>query len=376
MNPKAYIMAKDYYKILGVSRDASEENIKKAFRKLAHEHHPDKSSGDEKKFKEINEAYQVLSNKEKRAQYDRFGTTFDGAQHGGGAGGFSGFGGFDPNNFQSWNFSGFDGAGDFGDIFETIFDQFGGGGRRRATERHGMNMETEETLTLEEAFRGVERTIQFKTNITCTKCSGAGYDASKGFSSCSSCSGKGEKRVERRTVFGNFSQVMVCESCNGSGKMPNSTCATCKGKGRVPETKEVKFSIAPGIDDGQTLQIKGGGEAGEKGARGGDLFVHIRVKPHNIFSRRKNDLYMKRDVSATEALLGKKLTAKDIGGEEFHYSIPENFDLTEPLRVKGRGMPLFGSSSRGDLFVHFSVKTPKKLSKKAKELLEELEKEL
>lgn len=365
-------MSKDYYKILGVDRSASEEDIKKAFRKLAHEHHPDKSSGDEKKFKEINEAYQVLSNKEKRAQYDRFGTTFDGAQYGQAG---SGFGGFDPSNFQQWDFGGF-GGGDFGDIFETIFSQFGGGGRQRSGDRRGANAETEEVLTLEEAFRGAERSVKFKTHVSCPRCSGAGYDATKGFSTCSRCKGKGETRVERRTVFGSFSQVVVCDACSGSGKTPNSVCSHCKGKGRTLDAKEVKFSIAPGIEDGQILQIKGGGEAGERNAPAGDLFVRIRVRPHGTFSRKKDDLYMKKTISPIDAFLGKKMSGKDIGGEEFHYAIPEDFDLTEPLKVKERGMPRFGSSSRGDLYIRFSVKTPKKLSRKAKELLEELEKEL
>lgn len=367
-------MPKDYYKILGVDRNASEEDIKRAFRKLAHEYHPDTSRGDEKKFKEINEAYQVLSNKEKRAQYDRFGTTFDGAQYGQGTSGFSGFG-FTPNDFQQWDFGGFEG-GDFGDIFETIFSRFGGGSRPRTADRRGANVEAEEILTLEEAFRGVERSVKFKTHISCPKCSGAGYDAAKGFSTCSRCKGKGEIRTERRTIFGNFSQVVVCEACNGSGKTPNSVCSFCKGKGRILDTKEVKFSIAPGIEDGQILQIKGGGEAGERNAAAGDLFVRIRVRPHGTFSRKKDDLFMRKTISAVDALLGKRLSGKDIGGEEFHYAIPEDFDLSEPLIIKGRGMPKFGSSSRGDLFIRFSVRTPKKLSKKAKELLEELEKEL
>lgn len=368
-------MSKDYYKILGVERNASDDEVKKAYRKLAHQHHPDKQGGDEKKFKEINEAYQVLSNKEKRAQYDQFGTTFDAAAAGGSSG-FSGFGGFNPNDFQNWNFQGGFGGNDFGDIFETIFEQFGGGrGRKQESDRRGGDAETEEALTLEEAFHGVDRIIKFKTHLSCVKCGGAGHDAAKGFGTCTKCKGKGEIRVERKTVFGNFSQIAVCDTCRGSGKTPNAICSVCGGKGRVSDMREVKFSIAPGIEDGQILQIRGGGEAGERGARSGDLFVRIRVKPHAVFSREKENLFMKKDIRATDALLGKKIIAKDVGGEEFHYFVPEDFDMSEPLKIRGKGMPKFGSLSRGDLYIRFSIKTPKKLSKKARELLEELDKE-
>lgn len=367
-------MAKDYYSILGVSRSASDEDIKKAYRKLAHQHHPDKQGGDEKKFKEINEAYQVLSNKEKRAQYDQFGTTFDNAQ--GSAGGFSGFGGFNPNDFQNWNFQGGFGGNDFGDIFETIFEQFGGEGKKRKTDHRGNDIETEDTLSLEEVFRGVDRVIKFKTHMACVKCNGAGHDAAKGFGTCTKCKGKGELRVERRTMFGNFSQIAVCDECNGSGKIPNAVCSACGGSGRVLDVKEIKFSVTPGIEDGQILQVRGGGEVGERGARSGDLFVRIRVKPHAVFSRKKDDLFMKKEISVTDALLSKKITAEDIGGEKFQFSVPEDFDMNEPLKIRGRGMLKFGSSSRGDLYIKFSIKTPKKLSKKARESLEELEKEL
>ncbi|OGG38159.1 hypothetical protein A3I34_00645 [Candidatus Jorgensenbacteria bacterium RIFCSPLOWO2_02_FULL_45_12] len=369
-------MSKDYYKILGVSREASDDEIKKAYRKLAHQHHPDKKGGNESKFKEINEAYQVLSNKEKRAQYDKFGSAFEG-QHGfGGAysgGGFSGFG-FNPADFQAGGFSGF-GGGDFGDIFETIFEQFGGGrnsssrARRQASER-GADMETEETITLEEAFRGVFKTLRFKTNVLCGKCGGLGYDKSKGTSACNKCGGKGETRSEHRTFFGNFAQVVECADCGGSGKKPNSVCAACGGKGRTAEVKEVSFSVAPGAENGQVIKIKDGGEAGERGAPSGDLYVRIRVKSHSDFTRKKDDLFFKKEIKISDALLQKKITVRGLGGEEFDFSIPEGFDLSELIQLKGKGMPKFGSSSRGDMYVELSIKTPKKLSKSAKERLE------
>ncbi len=362
-------MAKDYYKLLGVSRDASNEEIKKAYRKLAHQHHPDKAGGNEAKFKEINEAYQILSNSEKKAQYDQFGTTFDGqggpgfsGSYGGGAG-FGGFG-FNPNDF-----SGFAG-GDFGDIFETIFEQFGGKKQKRA--RRGADMEAEEILSLKEAFSGVDRVLKFRTHIVCTKCNGAGFDESKGFSTCKKCAGKGEIREERRTVLGNFAQVVVCADCSGNGKIPNSICVLCSGKGRVESAKEVKFSIAAGIEDGQVIKIRSGGEAGEKGAESGDLYVRIRVKSDAKFIRKNDDIFTKHEIKISDALLQRKIKIEDVSGESFEFSVPEDFDLSEPLKIKGRGMPKFGSSVRGDFYIRLSVKTPKKLSKQAKEALEGL----
>ncbi len=370
-------MAKDYYSILGVARGASEDEIKKAYRKLAHQHHPDKAGGDEKKFKEINEAYQVLSHKEKRAQYDQFGATFDQGQPGGG-GGFSGFGGFNPSDFQNWNFQGGFQGGDFGDIFETIFEQFGGGnaGRKRQTYQQGSDIETEIDLTLEEAFFGIKRDMRFKTHIVCKECGGVGHDAAKGFSQCTRCNGKGEIRVEKKTFFGNFAQVNTCDVCFGRGQTPNKICGTCKGTGRITDMKEVKVDIAPGVEEGQVVKIKGGGEAGERGGGSGDLYVHIHVKPNPVFKRKKNDLYITKEIKIADALLGKKIKIRDINGTDFDFSIPVDFGFDAPFRVSGRGMPYLGSSSRGDLYVHFSLKMPKKLSKKAKELLEELEREL
>ncbi len=372
-------MSKDFYSILGVARGASEEEIKKAYRKLAHQYHPDKAGGDEKKFKEINEAYQVLSNKEKRAQYDQFGTTFSsqGGSAYGGDGSPFGFGGFNQNDFQNWNFqSGFEG-GDFGDIFETIFEQFGGGGgRKRQTYKHGSDIETRIELTLEEAFFGKKHELGFKTYVACKDCGGVGHDASRGFSTCAKCNGKGEIRVEKKTFFGNFAQVKACDTCSGRGQIPNKICSTCKGVGRVADIKEVTVDIAPGVEDGQVVKIKGGGEAGERGGGSGDLYVNIRIKPHAVFKRKKSDLYINKEIKIVDAILGKKIKMQEINGTIFEFSVPPDFNFDGPFKVSGRGMPHLGSPSRGDLYIHFSLKMPKKLSKKAKELLEELEREL
>lgn len=365
----------DYYAILGVQRNASEEEIKKAYRKLAHQYHPDKSGGDEAKFKKINEAYQVLSNKEKRAQYDRFGRTFDGAGASGRAHGFGGFG-FDPNDFQNVHFDGGFDVGDFSDIFETIFEQFGGRRTRRATYTHGSDVEVLVELTLEEAFHGVKRELSFRTLVECEACGGVGYNEKKGFSKCTVCGGRGEVRVDRRTFFGNFSQVKVCEACLGKGEVPNEPCKTCRGKGRIMGTRNLDVEIAPGIEDGQVIKIKGAGEAGERGGQAGDLYITVRVKPHPIFERRRADLFMKKEIKVTDALLGRRIEARDIGGDTFSFSVPPNSGFEERIKVPGRGMPIFGSSSRGDLYIIPSVKTPRHVSGKAKKLIEELDSEL
>lgn len=368
-------MAKDYYKILGVERGASEDEIKKAYRRLAHQHHPDKAGGNEARFKEINEAYQVLSNKEKRTQYDRFGQVFEGGQPGAGGwgGGFPG-----GSQWQGGFPEGFEGMGDMGDIFETIFEQFGGGGRRKTYTR-GADLEMAHEITLEDAFHGVAAALRVKTHIMCVKCKGKGAEESAGQTSCKMCEGKGEIREQQRTFFGNFSQIKSCPTCRGKGYIPNKACASCKGAGRVAGVREVNVRIAPGVEDGQVIKVQGMGEAGEEGGGSGDLYIVVRVKPHAVFERRKQDLYMVRDVRVTDALLGKKIELHDVGGEKFSVVVPAGFNLKDKLKIPGRGMPRLGgliSSGRGDLYITLNIGVPKSLSHKAKKLLEDLDNEL
>ena len=373
-------MTRDYYKILGVNRNASEEEIKKAYRRLAHQYHPDKTGGDEKKFKEINEAYQILSNKEKRTQYDRFGQVFSAG--GGPAYGGGGTPGWDFGFGQDgirWD-AGFGGEGfDFGDLFESIFEQFGGG-RRRQTYTHGSDIEMVHEITLEEAFRGVKRKIKLKTYAVCPACNGLGYDKTKGTKSCATCQGKGEIREQKKTFFGNFSQIKNCPACYGRGEVPNKLCDACRGNGRIMDEREVLIEIAPGIEDGQVIKIKNSGEAGERGGASGDLYILIKIKPHFIFQRKKTDLFVMKDIRITDALLGKKIAQEDISGEKFYFIIPAGFDFREKLKVPGRGMPRFGALvgelGRGDLYITLNLKIPKHLSAKAKKLLEDLDKEL
>lgn len=370
-------MPKDYYNILGVAKNASDEEIKKAYRKLAHEHHPDKPGGNEAKFKEINEAYQVLSDKIKRAQYDRFGSAGPA-----GAGGFGGsqWGGFQGGGQPNWEGMGFDpqnfsGAGDLNDIFESIFEGFGGQPRRKTYER-GSDLEVQEPITLEEVFRGAAKVLKIRTFVRCEECKGKGAEAGSSFEKCSTCDGRGEIREQRRSFFGTFSQVKTCEKCHGAGELPKYPCRACKGSGRIEATREIKVNILPGIEDNQLIKMNGMGEAGERGTAAGDLYVRIRVRPHHAFERHGADLVVSRELPVRDLLLGKKIEIPTIAGEKIQIEIPAGFNLKELLRIPGEGMPRFGSHGRGDLLVNFTIKAPKKPSAKAKKILEELEGEI
>jgi molecular chaperone DnaJ len=362
---------KDFYKILGVPRDASDEEIKKAYRRLARQYHPDRSGGDEAKFKEINEAYQVLSDKEKRARYDRFGTAEPfGAQ--GWPPGDQGFD-FDFGGFPGWE--GFSGdIGDLGDIFETFFEGLGVR-PRRPTYRRGSDLELVQEITLEEAFRGVVKDLRVRTSVRCAGCKGQGGDTSAGFKNCALCKGQGEIREERRTFFGSFSQIKTCVQCHGSGQIPNKVCSACGGSGRVLGEHKVQVEILPGVQDNQIIKIKGAGEAGERGTAAGDLYVRIRIKPHPIFRRDGDNLIVRKEIRLRDLLLGKKVEIPTIGGGKIYVEIPAGFNLKENLRIPGEGMPRFGSFGRGDLLVDFIIKAPKKPSGRIKKLLEELEEE-
>jgi len=364
---------KDYYSILGVQKTASEEDIKKAYRKLAHQHHPDKAGGSEAKFKEINEAYQVLSDKNKRTQYDRFGTADPRGGFGGGGNpgaGFpgGGFGGFDPSQFGD--------MGDLGDIFDTFFGGGMGGASRRKTYESGSDLEMHEQVTLEEAFSGTVKTVRLKTLVQCVKCSGKGAEPGSGFEKCSTCDGQGQVREQRRTMFGNFSQVKACVKCHGTGEVPKKACGACRGAGRVMADRELKIDIMAGIDDNQLIKVKGMGEAGERGTAAGDLYVRVRVRPSAVFARHGADLVVTKELKLVDVLLGKLVIVPVVSGGTITVEIPAGFNLKDSLRVAGQGMPHIGSHARGDLLVNFVIKAPKKPGAKERELLEKLEKEL
>ncbi|MDO8601789.1 MAG: DnaJ C-terminal domain-containing protein [bacterium] len=358
----------DYYHILGITKAATEEDIKRAYRRLAQEHHPDRPSGNEKKFKEINEAYQVLSNKEKRAQYDRFGKTFNGAGGPGFSGGQGGFDGFDFGNININDF------GDLGDIFETFFT--GMGGKKRKTYTRGSDLQFIQEVTLEEAYRGIKKEIRFKAFESCKACAGLGYFEKEGTATCTTCDGRGEIKEVRNSFFGAFQQVRACGKCHGSGQIPNRICTTCKGASRVMGQKSLQVEILAGVADGQLIKVPGIGEVGERGASAGDLYIQIRVAPHKVFRREHDDLVVTKSLRLTDLLLTSSFEVLTIGGEKLIIEIPAGFDLRQRLRVSGKGMPHFGRSGRGDLFVEFDIRSPKKLSAKAKKIIEDLRKEL
>jgi molecular chaperone DnaJ len=361
----------DYYKILGINKGASDEEIKKSFRKLAHKYHPDKSGGDEKKFKEIAEAYAVLSDKKKREQYDKYGRVFDGQQFGGGAGPFGangpfngGFGWeFDPSAFSDFN--------DLGDIFSAFFEGMGVRQKRRTYHRGG-DVEIIQEITLEEAFYGVKKELKYKIAVSCEKCGGKGYDIKEGFEKCAVCAGKGEIKEARSTFFGSFTQIKQCKECFGSGQIPKSICHSCRGTGRTPGERDVKIEILAGVADGQLIKIQSAGEAGERGAETGDLYVRVKIKPHAVFTRRGNDLFLKKEAKMIDILLGEKIELPTIDKGKIQIEIPENFDLKGDLIIPKHGMPIWGSSSRGNLVIELKIKTPSKPSARVKKILEDL----
>ncbi|MEK7193626.1 MAG: molecular chaperone DnaJ [Patescibacteria group bacterium] len=360
-------MSKDYYKILGVEKGATEDDIKKAYRRLAHKYHPDKSGGDSSKFKEINEAYQILSDKTKRTNYDHYGT----AEPFGGFGAQGGHQGWDFGSFDGFSGQGFGDVGDLGDMLDNLFEGLGVKPRRRTYER-GSDLEVGLEITLEDAFHGIKKDLKIKTYVRCDVCKGQGAETGSGFKACSTCNGQGEVRENQRTFFGTFSRVKTCEACRGTGQVPEKACKKCTGTGRILDDRDVRVEILPGIQHGQIIKIKDLGEAGQRGAAGGDLYVRINIQSHGTFKRVNDDLVVKHDLNIVGLLMGKKIEVSTISAIKVSLEIPAHFNLKEDLRVKGEGMPHFGSYGRGDLLVSFTIKAPKKLSAQAKKLLEEL----
>jgi len=350
----------DYYEILGIQKSASDEEIKKAYRKLAHKYHPDKDGGDEQKFKQINEAYQILSNKQKRAQYDTFGQSFSGTNPFGQGSGFN------------WdiNFNGFEDMGDLEDIFSTFFEGLGVRPRRRTYQRGG-DVELVGEISLEEAQTGKVVDLEYETYIRCEACGGVGHEKNTTFKKCDYCSGQGQIKETRNTFFGGFAHVVSCPQCRGAGEVAEAVCKECKGGGRVSKKRKVKIEVRPGVESGQIIKVKGMGEAGENNASNGDLYVKIVVKPHSVFERSGDDLICHKKVSVVDVLLGREIEVVDLEGEKSKVNIPQSSSLPDEVRVKGKGV-----TPRGDLVVRLEVETPKRLSKKAKELLEELDDEL
>lgn len=363
---------KDYYKILGVPRTASEEEIKRAYRKLAHKYHPDKG-GDAEKFKEITEAYQVLSNKEKRAQYDRYGRVFEGSAPGFDQG-FSWSWGFDPETMREKFGEGFDfGFGDVGDIFEDFFA--GLGGKPKRERKRGEDIAVTIEVPLETVLRGQERVISLLKWIQCTRCGGNGAEPGSKLHECFSCRGTGEVQQIQKTFFGSFTRIASCPECGGEGTKPEKPCNVCRGEGRVKGEETIKIFIPAGIDTNQEIKITGKGDAGRKGRKPGDLYVRVLVKKHPVFTRKGDDLYVTHYISFPEAALGAEHELQTLEGKTIILKIPEGTESGKILRIRGKGIPHFSGYGRGDMYVRLLIKTPNKLTKRQKELLEELRKE-
>jgi molecular chaperone DnaJ len=354
-------MAKDYYQILGISQSASPEEVKKAYRKLAHKHHPDKG-GDEKKFKEIAEAYQILSDKEKRAQYDRFGRAFEGAP------GFEGFDfGFGRGKFgEEFEF-------DLGEMMEEIFG-FGSQQRRKDLKK-GKDIEIEIEIPLEDTLKGKEKEITLAKMTSCSRCQGSGAEPGGKINECFSCRGTGEVQQIKKTIFGSFTRYIVCPECGGEGYRPEKPCNVCKGEGRVKGVQGMKIFIPAGVDTNQVIKVEGKGEAGRKRGKPGDLYCRIFVKSHPIFKRKGDDLYLKTLISFSQATLGDEVEITTLEDKKILLRVPAGTESGKILRISNKGIPHFSGYGKGDMYVKLVVKTPKKLTKKQKELLEKLKEE-
>jgi molecular chaperone DnaJ len=360
-------MAQNYYDILGVGKSASADEIKKAYRKLAHQYHPDKGVGNEAKFKEVNEAYQVLSNTDKRSQYDQYGQTFDQAQRNGG-----GFGG-QGNPFGGFDFGGgFGGQGgvefDFGDIFS---DLFGSSGSRQDRRSRGIDLEMPITISFEEAVFGVTKSITLEKKDACPTCKGTGGEPGSKIDTCPVCHGQGQIRTQRRTIFGNVASATICERCGGDGKVPEKPCVTCKGNGVTRQEKTLEIKIPAGINNGQRIRINGEGEVGYRGSGAGDLYLLVRVKTHKDFERHGFNLHKELPISFTQASLGAKLNFETLDGI-IELKVPAGTQSGKVLKVSGKGVPHLDSNKRGDLLITVRVVVPSKLSKKEAELLKKL----
>jgi molecular chaperone DnaJ len=349
---------RDYYEVLSVSRNASEQEIKSAYRKLALQYHPDRNPGNaeaEEKFKEAAEAYSVLSDAQKRAQYDRFG-------HAGvGTSASSGFNGFDPNVFA-----------DFSDILGDIFgfgDVFGGGGRRSGNRaQRGSDLRYDLDLSFEEAAFGTATKIKVPRHESCQECNGSGAEKGSGPTTCPTCNGYGQVRYQQ----GFFSITRTCNQCHGNGQFIKSRCKACQGNGRIVREKSLELKIPAGVDNGAKLRISGEGDAGGKGGPAGDLYVVLNVSDHEFFERREHDLYCRIPITFPQAALGAEISVPTLEGEEEMLAIPAGTQTGATFRIKGRGISKRGGAARGDLYVTVGVSVPTKLSREQKELLGKL----
>ncbi len=342
---------RDYYEILGVGRNASNDEIKAAFRKLARQYHPDvnKADGAEEQFKEINEAYGVLSDPDKRARYDRFGKE-----------GLGNMGGFRDYTV------------DFTDIFEELFGGFGfSTGRRRNSPRRGRDLQMQVMLTFEEAVFGVEKEVEFQRDETCSRCNGSGAEPGTSPVRCSTCNGQGEVRQVRQTFLGQMVQTTTCPTCNGRGETISSPCTTCRGGGLERKTVKKKVQIPAGVDGGTQIRLAGEGSPGVFGGPSGSLFLVLNIKPHKFFKRRENDILLNLDINIAQAALGAEIEVPTLDGNE-KLKIPSGTQPGKVFHIKNKGVPHLRRNGRGDQLVIVNVAVPTKLTKEQRELFEKL----
>ena len=348
----------DFYTLLGIDRDAGADDIKKAYRKLAMKYHPDRNPGDaeaERKFKEINEAYEVLKDEDKRAAFDRFGhAAFEqGGPGGGGGGGGGGFGGF-------------------ADIFDEMFGDFGGGGGGpRGGGGRGSDLRYNMEITLEEAFEGKKTNIRVPTSVTCDGCTGSGAAGGAPPVTCATCGGHGRVRTQQ----GFFTVERTCPSCQGTGQVIKEPCTTCGGQGRVHKEKNLSVTIPAGVEEGTRIRLSEEGEAGMRGAPAGDLYIFLSISPHRMFRRDGANIHCRAPIPMTTAALGGSIEVPTVEGKLTRISIPAGAQSGQQFRLKGKGMKILRSTARGDMFVQVAVETPVSLSAKQKELLKEFENE-
>jgi molecular chaperone DnaJ len=359
-------MAKDFYEILGVSKDASDADIKKAYRKMAHKHHPDKDGGDEEKFKEVNEAYQTLSDSTKKAQYDQFGQTFEGAGSGPTSGGF---GGFDFSDFQQgtggqgfeFNF----GGGGMGDMFSDMF----GSGRSHSSNR-GRDVQIDIDIDFSEVIKGTIKEVSVYKSVSCDRCNGEGGEPGAKETICTTCGGTGHLQKTVNTILGTIAQQVVCDDCMGKGKTYDKKCTKCKGVGFYREEVIENIDIPAGINDGQSIAISGKGEVGIDGAPAGDLIITIHVVPDSRFVRDEYNIRTVEHIDFTQAILGDKIKIETVDGD-VKMKIPSGTQSGEIYKIRGKGIPKLRGIGRGDHLVEIIVDIPTKISRKQKKLIEQ-----
>ncbi len=366
---------RDYYEVLGVSKSATDEELKKAYRKLAKKYHPDANPNNkaeaEEKFKEVNEAYENLSDPQKRRMYDQFG--HDGPQGFGGAGGpFGGQGGY-----YSYSTSDFGDFGDLGDIFSSFFGGgFGGrnSSRRRTGPKKGADLNLNMEITFEQAFSGVEKEVNIVRDETCETCNGSGAKKGTSVTKCTMCNGTGQVTQVQNTILGQMQTRKTCTNCHGTGEVIKEPCETCHGKGTVRKQPKIKVKIPAGIDDNQTVVLRGEGEPGEKGGPKGDLYITVRIKKHSIYTRKGNQVLCEIPITITQATLGAELEIPMVDGTKESYKIPEGTQTGTKFTIKNKGFKSVNSSNVGDFIFTVLVQTPKRLSREQRDLLMQLAK--